>query len=61
MKPENYQIDIKTLENVLNYLAGRPYLEVAKLVETLLKLQPVVTVPVMTPVASESNSDQSAA
>lgn len=55
MKPEFYQIDLKTLESVLNYLAGRPYLEVAKLVETLLKLQPVNTqTAVPAPVADQT-------
>lgn len=61
MKPENYQIDLKTLETVLNYLAGRPYLEVAKLVDALLKLQPVVTAPVMAPVAPASDDSTQAA
>lgn len=40
-KPQQFVIDLKTAEAVVNYLAQRPYIEVFQLIAALQQLQPL--------------------
>ena len=40
-QPDKLIIDVKTAEAVVNYLAGRPYVEVFQLIAAMQQLQPL--------------------